>query len=358
MLITVLLGIICVIVNLISYFEKSALGLKLSFFLIFLFLGLRYDFGNDYFAYLNLFIQIGENSSVVLDPSWIIVFEPGWMILNWFFTGIGFFTLNLVLAGIYSYIFYRLIKDYVPLQYQWLSVFLLVFNPAFVLVHSTTMRQTIAILLFIYSLRLINKKQYFNYLLTILLAVSFHFTAIILILVLPYLFYERNINLYSKFFIFFFYLLIFLLAPYLSSFLNQFAALFSVKYESYTDKGVANSGLGFIFYTLIFICVLFYINLQDKSVQLLFRIGSLYFLFMPLSLIIEQTSRFGMYFSISLIVIFPYIFTFIRIEIFRYLFLLTIMFFSLYQFVQFFYSQTYNEYFMNYKSIFSAPQWY
>ena len=129
MFITLLLGVICLVLNLIAYFNKSDLGLKLSFVLIFIFLALRYNFGNDYETYIGLFDRIKKDGDLAFDNAMYLFYEPGWMILNWLSRPIGFFGMTILLALVYSITIYKLIKKYISLKYYWLAVFFVVFNP-------------------------------------------------------------------------------------------------------------------------------------------------------------------------------------------------------------------------------------
>ena len=357
MIVTLILGVICLILNFISFLKKSYWGLRISFFLIFLFLGFRYNFGNDYESYINLFNSIYENGDLAFDQKMYVFYEPGWMILNWLFRPIGFFAIILVNSLFYSYVLYKLIRKYIPFKYYWLAIFFVVFNPGFVLIHSSTMRQTVAILIFLMTIKYIDEKKIFTSIIMIFLAAAFHYTALILLIFVPFLYYNRKVNFTYGALLFSTYLFLFLFGSYLAPYFGQLVGLFSERYEFYSDKGIANSGLGFLFYSSLFLLTLSLDKIQDKSIALFFKLAIVYFMLMPFALIIEMTSRIGMYFLPSVLIVYPYIFKTLKPFIYRYIFLLGIMIFTMYQFFQFFYSTTYRDYFMEYHSIFSAPKW-
>ncbi len=358
MIATLILGILCLTVSFIGYFQKSAWGLKLSFVLIFLFLGLRYYFGNDYETYFDLFNRVKESPEIAFDQNMYLFYEPGWMFLNWIFRPVGFFGMNLAIALLYSVVIYKFIIRNIPYQYYWLAVFFVVFNPGFLLVHSTTMRQMIAILIFFISINFIFEKRIIPFVICILFAATFHYTSLTLLFIAPFLFDNRKVSLLFGTILFSSYLFFFLAGNFLAPYFSLLVSLFSERYETYSDKGIANSGLGFLFYSSLFLLTLILDKFQQKKVALFFKLAIVYFMLMPFTLIIEITSRIGMFFSPAIVIAYPFIYKTLKPKVAKYAFLPLIMLFTIYQFFQFFYSATYRDYFMDYHSIFSAPQWY
>jgi hypothetical protein len=357
LLVTILLGLFCFIFNLIGYFQKSDWGLKFSFLLIFLFLGFRYNFGNDYETYIGLFNKVDENPAIAFDQKIYIFYEPGWMFLNWFLRPIGFFGMTLVISLVYSITIYKLIKKYIPFQYYWLAVFIVVFNPEFLLVHSTIMRQMVAIVLFLLSLNYILENRILHFIIFISLAATFHYSALIVLIIAPFLFDNRRVSFILGIVLFSVYLLSFFLGNFLSLYIDQLVFLFSENYGNYTDKGKSNTGLGFLFYSSLFLLILNLEKFQEKKISFFFKLVIVYLMLMPFKLHIEMISRVGMYFSPAVVVIYPLILKTIKLKILKIFFLSVIMLFTIYQFFQFFFSATYKDYFMEYHSIFSAPKW-
>jgi hypothetical protein len=357
MIITLVLGLLCLTLNFNAFFQKSDWGLKASFFLIFIFLGLRYNYGNDYETYITIFDRVNNNGDLAFDPSTYIFYEPGWMMLNWICRPIGFFGMTMVLALFYSITIYSLIKKYVPHHYYCLAVFLVVFNPGFLLIHSTAMRQTVAILFFLWSINFIIQKKIIRFFLCIAVAAPFHYTSLTILLISPFFFDNRKVGLMYGSLLFGVYLFFFLFGSFLAPYMGQIVSLLSNRYEAYSAKGTANSGLGFIFYSSIFLVTLFQDKFQDKKIAVFFKIAIVYFMLMPFTLIIEMTSRIGMYFSPCVVVVYPFIFKTLKSNVYKYSFLSILLLFTIYQFFQFFYSETYRDYFMEYQTIFSAPKW-
>ncbi len=331
--------------------EKSDFWLMLSFVLIFLFLALRFDFGNDYMSYLYMFADIEYldfDSNV----------EFGWQLLNLLFKPLGFFPMVIALAAFNCFIYYRFIIRYVQAPYYWLAVFLYVVNPSFMLVHSSAMRQSVAIAIFIYSIDYLFKKDIFRYTISILIASSFHQSALILLpLYFIFVFDWRitDIKLVILFFFFSFFLFSSqIISPYLISFVN----FYFQKYSIYEGGILLDSGIGLLFSIAIFILILYYTKFQDRESMLFFKIIIISYFFLPLGFIVSLISRVKMYLEPSLIAVFPIIASTIHDNYTRNLLLIVYLLFILYLFYNFIALDISNISFAEYKTIINAPQKY
>jgi transmembrane protein EpsG len=358
MLVTLLLGFICLIINCIAYLQKSDWGLKLSFFFIFIFLGLRYNFGNDYEAYIELFQRIKFDRELLFDKEFYIFFEPGWLFLNWLFIPLGFFGLVIFTSFAYSYVFYRLIKDNLPIKYYPFAVSLLIFNNGFLLIHSSTMRQTIAIILFIFSLKYLLQKKKWTFIFFIIFASFFHFSAILILFTIPFLMNSKKVNSKMSNLIIISYVLLFFVGSYFFNIINYYLIQFFNKYGSYSVEGKIASGIGFIYYLIILFFILRQITIQSERRVIYFKVSILYILLLPIVIVVEMTSRMGMYFAPALIIAYPMIYDTLKNKLVKFILLINIISFTLIQFFQFFYSDTYKNYFMDYNSILTLNQWF
>jgi hypothetical protein len=357
MIATIMLGLISTLFAYLSKYRNLEWGLKVSFVLIYLFLALRYNFGNDYEGYREGFIRIAQYDQVNF-YDFMLLYEPGWVLLNWLFKPIGFFAMTAVLAFFSCVVYYRFIIKYVPVRYYWLAIFMYIFYPDFMLVHSSTMRQSIAIMLFVFSLDYLYKRDAIRYFLCIGLASLFHFTAIILAPVYLLTFINQKISkIYGAIFVSIFVSL-FLFGESLSPYFKLFISGFSEKYEFYQDAGVVNTGFGFLYYSALFIIILYFERLQNREVALVFKIAIISFMVMPLTLIVEMLSRLGMYFAPATIIAYPNILKTTKKPVSKVSFTTILLVITIYQFINFFFSDTYKDYFGTYQTIFSAPQWY
>lgn len=358
MLVTIFLGIFCVFFSYLAKYKNGEWGLNISFIFIYFFLALRYNFGNDYSNYLKIF----ENSSNIEDYSFDDIFsffyEPGWILLNYVFHSLGFFTMNIFIAFFSCLVYFRFIKKYVKREYYWLALFIYIFFPGFLLIQSSAMRQAVAVMIFVYSIDFLVEKRFINYLLMILIASMFHYSSLFLLPVYLLVYFNGKIRLLSIIFLLLGYLSLFTMGETLAPFFQSLMLSISDKYESYVDQGKISSGLGFIYFTLLFLVVLIYESRNTEKVRMIFKISILSFFIIPLGIIIEMSGRFTLYLAPSTIVVYPSIAESMNNSYKKYFFLIAIVVFTLFQFFTFFYSKTYYEYFFEYKTIFSANKWY
>ena len=97
MLIPFIVGFIAVLLTCLTQQRQNGLGLKAAFVIIFIFLALRYDYGNDYIGYMNAFNALGSNFA---HRSTYMLWEPGWLLLNAFFQPFGFFKVAAFITGV------------------------------------------------------------------------------------------------------------------------------------------------------------------------------------------------------------------------------------------------------------------
>jgi transmembrane protein EpsG len=357
MIATTLLGITAMLFAFLAKYKSFKYGLEISFFLIFLFLALRYNFGNDYPSYLNSFLEINRFSTLDLTHN-LGDFEPGWKVLCRVFKPLGFFVMTAFLTLTNSFIFYRFIKKHVPLSYYWLAVFLYVFNPSFMLVHSSAMRQSIAIMIFVFALDYLFKKDAIRYFFCIAFAAAFHTSALILFPVFLLGLFDWRIKRITRVILVFIFLSLFMFGSSIMPYLNQFVSEYFERYEFYKDAGLIGSGLGVLYLFALFMLTLYYESTQNKKTALVFKIAIVSFIFIPLSLLIQLIGRVGMYFAPATIIVYPIILADLKKNTHKIIFLLSLILITIYGFVQFFSSEVFRDAFGTYQTIFSASQVY
>lgn len=357
MIATIILGVLAVLFAYLTKYKHGQWGLKVSFTLIFFFLALRYKFGNDYKTYLDGFIGINQSNDIYL-LYWIQHFEPGWIFLNKLFGPIGFFNMIAVLAFLNCIVYYRFIEKYIPVQYYWLAVFIYIFNPVFLLVSASAMRQSIAIMLFVFSLDYLYRKDAIRYFLCVGLASFFHFSALILIPVYLVGKFNWRINKATGVLIFLIFVSLYFFGTSIATYFRQFIAFLFDRYVNYEDTGELGSGLGAIYFSGLLIITLYFERLQNREIALIFKLAVLSLLMMPLNLIFDLSYRLMMFFSIGLIIVYPAIFMKLKRAPIKMAYLTIIIIFTLSQFAQFFFSEVQKEDYGVYQTVFSAPQWY
>lgn len=158
------------------------------YFFFFIFSGIRGDIGRDYSTYINSYYNAAKQLHYYLDWNSSFVNEPmvdiiGSIAKYWlgdyfyFFFLFGFIGVSLK--------FYA-IRKYSPLVF--LSI-LIYYSKFFMLHELTQIRAGVASGIILCSLHFIKSKEFFKYIIGILLACSFHFTALI---ALPLYFIDSN----------------------------------------------------------------------------------------------------------------------------------------------------------------------
>jgi transmembrane protein EpsG len=356
MIIVIILNVLAVVFAYLVRYRQLRFGLKISFFLIYLFLALRYGFGNDYFNYLRVFYDINSYSITYITGD--LFTEPGWLFLCHLFDSLGFFAMTAVLAIFNCLVFYRFIKKYVPPGYYWFAVFLYVFNPGFMLIHSSAMRQSVAINLFVYSIDFLYKKDAIRYFLCIALATLFHASALILFPVYFLGLFNWKINKITAIVIFSLIVSLFWLGKSVMPFLEQIIGTYFGKYGIYRGGEELKTGLGLLINMAIFLIMLFYLQNQKKEISLLFKLAIISYFCIPISMVLSMIARIDLYFQIALIAAFPILIISMKKQVLKIALTVLLMFMTLYSFYIFFHSDIWIESFGTYNTIFSAPQIY
>jgi len=394
MFIPFVIGSIAVILTYLTRDRQNGLGLKLAFVVIFAFLALRYDYGNDYMAYLEGFgdITVWDWDQIAITTEhW----EPGWMFLHILFRPFGFFAMVAFTSLATCIIFYRFIRNFVPAQLQWFAVFLYVFDPDLMLIPASAMRQNVGILLFMIAIEFLYKKKklIFVYLLLTIVAATFHKTAYVLPLLFVLAFVNIRINKVIGGILVLVFIAMFLAGGQFLGYINMIVDSYLPKYAGYLLGSGARltSGIGVAFALFQLLCILYFASLEFaphakeslefqeqqgddflptehdlptedryaaflnlKARRLLFKIAIITFIFIPLALQLAMIGRINMYFTPMLMAVFSIILFSTRSVIFYVMFLSAMIGFTLFKFVMFFLSPVWAEKFGTYQTIFSA----
>ena len=144
--------------------QRFRYGLEIAWLIIFAFLAIRYDFGNDYLAYKDIFDDINAFHNFLIDKDEHV--EAGWQILCRMFRPFGFQVMVVCLTAFECLVYYRFIKEYVPERYYWFSIFIFVFNPSLMLIGASMLRNELAIALFVLSTNYIRDRRFIPFAVT------------------------------------------------------------------------------------------------------------------------------------------------------------------------------------------------
>nr|WP_315143954.1 EpsG family protein [uncultured Flavobacterium sp.] len=335
---------IVIITNLLATFfafleSKKILknGLILTFVVLFLFLSIRYDFGNDYISYVNIFKEISEGT-IKIDFEDSNAIEIGWVYLCKLFIPFGFYSMVAFLALANCFVFFHFVKKYVPVKYYWISIFIYLFNPFLFLVESSSMRQTTALLLFLYSIEFIINRNFFKFIGIIILASLIHKSAIILLptyfIVSPGMITKKIISIYVSLFVF-----TFLFGEIIFNTINPYINLYFNKYSVYSEtieEAKFGTGLGFLVLIFFFGSLLYYSNGETGKLTVILKMGLFYYAIYPFCIYFPMFGRVQMYFQPIIIITMPLLIQKIENPIYKKVFIFIIIFYYLYIFIEFF----------------------
>lgn len=294
---------------------RSFGGLELAFLSLIFFLSIRYGFGNDYESYLNKFKEFTSYSYGLTEfEKWASLQargEYGFVILNKIFQPVGFFGFIIFLSFFSLYALYRLIKMYVPVNWYWFAVFILAFNPSFLIVGiAGAIRQWIVVTIFIFTFDLIKRKRIVSAILVMIVASTIHKTALAIIpfCLIPFL----NVKKFSTskaIILSLFIVLWFIVIPRVGYTL-LFPLFESESMEYYTgymamDTGFNIFGISSIFVIGIPFLCLSVIKRMNYDMRLMCLIMMCSVLFIPMVSVNVMIGRLAWYFSIFSVVVYP-----------------------------------------------------
>jgi len=341
-------------------------GMKFSYFLVFLFLALRYNYGNDYNEYFSEYLGL---QSLQNEDFYFKANEFGWLYLNYFFKylfgDIGFHVMLASNAFFICLVLYRFTTKYIPPKYYTFAITLLLLEPNNILVLSSAMRQSIAVAIFLLSFDFLLQKKYLQYILLIFLASLFHTSALFFILLIAlnivnwriYLFYVILISIGLI------YLLnslseIFQLIEIFSSSPSSIYSSYSGGYEDFSKYGWGFGLIVFLYLSMLIINRGAYHSLERNTIV---KIVIVMLLILFVGIANTMVTRLAFY--IFPIIVIAYAITLGNLDkskfsgfpiVSRIATLIIVAFFA-YQNYRFWQSEVYSPYFTEYRTIFQSP---
>lgn len=290
--------------------------LKAAFVILFLFIGLRYDYGNDTLEYAQLFHNLASYDLSIFDFVGITSLdshEPGWVWLNYFFKPIGWFGFQLLLAAFETWVIYDCTKRYVPRQFQWLSVAIFTLTQSFMWIGACSMfRQWFACILFLFSIRFILDRRIVPFILINIAGVLCHKSAIV---VLPtYFFAYSNLDFLRKRSTAILVIILIVIWYFVADRYFGFVDAFLMDSEDFSDylthydnsrSSLSYSIIGFVAAFAMPVFAILNINSLDKDYVPLIFISICALLLKPFSSHIMMTGRLAYYFDIINIILYP-----------------------------------------------------
>jgi hypothetical protein len=279
--------------------SKLTLYIFTGYLCVFLCFG--YMTGSDWRSYEPIYNEIDFNNLF-----YNYFFEPGYYIymLIFKFLKIGFWPFFIFTKVIIFIVFVKII---INLQGNYIYPILMFFIPyyGYYLFIDNPMRNLIAIAIFLISIKYIHEKKIWKYLACILLASSFHFSAIILFPL--YWVLDKRISNGIWIFLFIIFNIFFASRQFLILFVKIFSflpyvetkiATYLIENSQYAMGRIFSVGsLIFILFFILLICSRKYFDSIYMG-NIIFNSAIIFLLFYRLATTIEIFSRFQLYFSI------------------------------------------------------------
>ncbi|MBA4310807.1 MAG: hypothetical protein C0425_10810 [Chlorobiaceae bacterium] len=282
-------------------FSTSILNRKfpfmiLTFVTLFLFLALRYEYGNDYLSYLYIHSAINDGMAAWGEDEFLfkqlnlIVPNFQWMIA--------------LLSFFYVVVVYYLIKKSLPRCYYWIAVMILLINPYLFLIHLSSIRQTIALCFFVIAIYFVFKRKLIPYCIFVLLAAGFHKSAILLI---PVYFVLSANRINGKSFFGIVFMLVALLFTPLFDFTLDWVLSFFPRYSYYLTLELGNSLRSTLLTFFYFLMIILNINRLEGKEIIFGKLALLSTSVSILSYKVSMITRMNIYFELFMIVAIPLI---------------------------------------------------
>lgn len=280
--------------------ENHNVALMISFGVLFIFAALRYDYGNDYWSYSQIYS--GAKEGINVRGVEALYYE----INKWF---PSYQVLIATLSLFYLCAVYKLIVKYVDGKYTWVSVLIFLINPYLFLMSLSAIRQILVVSLFILSLMVNPAKKWAKAVLfaaTVGVSCFIHKTAILL---LPFYFiYYGKKNIKRDYLVFGLTPIVLLLSSDVLWYLiDKVMQLFgnNINYMAHLESGVSNSLRATLLSAVIYIFVLMNLKRLDEKTYPLARFYLFGLMFALLAYRFSMMTRFQMYFDIFGIVTLP-----------------------------------------------------
>jgi hypothetical protein len=281
---------------LLYYREKIKIPIALPYILITLVGILRFDIGFDYDGMVRTFRVYAESSEFTVlskEPSYYILCKLfSFSSKGYIFVLALFFVANLFVLSKILY--------YYKIEFEGLFVFI---TMCFLFDSFDRVRQSLAILVFLYSLRFIEKRKFSKYLISIIITFFIHYSAIIL---LPFYWLLRiRLSKNTYFLIFVVAIILFYLGFWVNIRYNLFKLIpvygdLYIRREQYLLSVATNSGIGVLFtIIMLFLPVLLFRDVNEHRIIINTTFfGTLFFTLASGNLLLERFSQYFTYVSI------------------------------------------------------------
>lgn len=283
--------------------EKNEIASSIFFVFLGLFLCFGYTTGTDWRVYEGAYQGIEESVMAMF-----FFMEPGYVLLTWAAKSLGmdFFHFFIVLKLIIYVIFVKALKFYCPKDTLFISLLFFIAWYAYFFFIDNPMRNMIAIAIFLSSLKYMRERRFLPFLMLTLLAISFHFSAIIMLLF--YYFGNKSYKTSNIVIVYVVVSVLLLDRNIIFSILDNLLSsvpLIGSKIAIYAEPESGDGGgkllsLGLVIHTLIFILLMLGRDKIERNPhgKMIFMFSVLFSLLFRLGLTITIMGRFQFYIAI------------------------------------------------------------
>jgi len=320
--------VIFIILGFFSFLEITSIDhlykrilLIISFFMLWLIAGLKFEMGGDWPAYTQFFKEV-EPFEVVLTqqaPVYSMNYmEPAYKLLNALIKSLGgnMQLVFLIIAFINSCLFFKALRMYCV--YPVLGA-LIYFSAVYFPLDMIAIRQAVAVQLFFIALFFIYQRRFWLFFLTMLIAVLFHRSAFLLLPLYFVIHKELNYKVYTAIFIFsaaVFFLQIQWMASLLSLVADKIGGHTGGIIRMYLSSN--SYGVNRVLSVGVFInLLLFIVYYRHRNELRHFKYYTVFFNLFMINVVvffvfyelIEISNRYRFYFLLSNVVLLPYLIT-------------------------------------------------
>lgn len=193
----IIVSVLAILLAYLASFKFFKYGLEIAMALITIFVAIRYEWGTDMPSYYMTYQAFADSGLNVFDFDNIAQIrsgrslEIGWAMLNVLCRPIGFFGMIILLAIVENLIIYDFIKRNADKQYYWLAIFIYTMNPYMMVLGCSMLRQWLAMCVVLFSTRFIQSEKLLPFILCIIIAASFHTSALLFIALYLFRYFEK-----------------------------------------------------------------------------------------------------------------------------------------------------------------------
>ena len=354
-----IIGFCAVFLSFLARYKKFQFCFPLAFLILFLFLSLGYEWGNDVPSYHYFWEQYTDVNYSFLDfNNFKDLNEKNefvWVSLCILCKPLGFYGFRALLFFIENYILYRFISKKVNRNWYWLAMMVYIFNPFFLVLSSSMMRQWLAICISLVAIECFIEKKTSTSIGLIIFTFFIHRSVCVVFFILLFLSLLRKQDKYSMTIFCVIVVTYFAISNSFVHFIATWLASEDV-YSNYSGAA-SQSGIGITSIGKVIIYLFLFLSansLPDNRREML-KIPILYCFILPFLSYSTVAARMGFYYTIYTIFAYPIFMHKLKKKIaIKFILLSLVIVYTLYSSYIFFVDPIYKPYYFVYRNLFEV----